>query len=500
MSDNKSISVPGDGDDISATIEAYRQHQLLMKLPEALKGGTKAMRAAKEEFLPKEKGETQDSYDRRLKRSILVNYYWSTICKTASDVFREDVEASDDLPDEVAELLDNIDQRGNSATAFLAKIMRVAMHKGVNHIMVEYPQVEGSTKKDHKDAGARPYWVEINPSDVIGWRVETKNGAPFLTQLRVKETIEVNVGKYGTEKKDRIRLYEPGYWAVFEEGAETGGWGIATDADTGNPMQGNTSLDFIPLVTIMLGEELTEMTAEPCFLDLAELNSCHWQSNSDQRNILHYARMITYFGKQLDVDADTGKINMGANVMVHSTSENADLKVVEHSGKGIEAGRNDLKDLETAMEIFGLSLIMPKSGSATATEKAINKSESDSILGGWVRTLDSCLQTLVEYTCKFLAIEAKGTIKASINFKALWAAVDAGVLIEGFKSGLLPRQLVFDELKSRGVITQDIDMIELIAMFEEDRRNSDLFGTSLQSSQNPDNAESQDQSLETDEE
>lgn len=43
-------------------------------------------------------------------------------------------------------------------------------------------------------------------------------------------------------------------------------------------------------------------------------------------------------------------------------------------------------------------------------------------------------------------------------------------LIEGYKAGLLPRELVITELKERGVIGTDWDMPEVLAMLEADRR------------------------------
>jgi hypothetical protein len=448
-----------------------------MELPEALKGGTKAMRDAGITYLPKEDGESDTAYQARLKRTFLLNTYWKTITKLSSDVFREDVHVGPELNEGIAVLLDDIDRKGNSVTQFLRVFLQNAMHKGVNHMMIEYPAVTGITKEDHKKAGARPYWVEIFPENVIGWRFEVKNDVPRLIQLRVKETVEIPDGRYGTKTKERIRLYEPGTWSVWEEGKD--GWAIAVD-DKGQEMQGKTSLDYIPLVTVILGDPLSRMTARPALYDLAELNLMHWQSSSDQRNILHYARLITYFGKQLDVDPTTQKIIFGANRLVHSTSPDADLKVVEHSGKGIEAGRADLKDIELAMSFYGLSLMMPRTGDTTATAKAIDKAENDSELGGWIKAIDSAVQVALKFTGKYLNIEEPGdVVKANVDFSAMIGGTESATLIECFKCGLLPRQLVIDELMARGIITGDYDLPDLVKMLEDDRRNSALLTPTL---------------------
>lgn len=462
--------------DVSAPCEDYNAHQEELALVKALHGGTKAMRAAGVTFLPQEDGETPTAYLARVKRSALTNYYKRTLEKLTGQAFQEDITPSEDLPQEIEDLLSDIDLEGSNVSLFMQRALYKAIHKGVAHIMVEYPTVNGKTVADHKKAGARPYWVLIDPDNVIGWRHKYKNGVKKLTQLRVKETIVVDDGEYGTKNEERIRVYEPGWWKIMVGGEN--GWEVGLDPETGLPMEGATSLDYIPLVAYMIGEKTSEMTATPCLADLAELNCIHWQSSSDQRNILHYARLITYFGKLLDVD-EGGKVIFGANKLVHSNSPEADLKIVEHSGAGIEAGRNDLKDLELAMAIFGLTMMLPKVSGVTATETSVEKGESDSALTTWVKAMASCLETLLAYTCNWISVKPAGALTPFTDFSTGMSTTDATTLIEGFKAGLLPKELVIEELKERGIISQDVDMVEIMRQFEEDARQSTLMNPAL---------------------
>jgi len=125
------------------------------------------------------------------------------------------------------------------------------------------------------------------------------------------------------------------------------------------------------------------MTAEPALLDLANLNIAHWQSDSDQRNILHVARVPILFAAGLgDSEAPIKKLNIGATTFINGQI-GSDLKYVEHSGKGIEAGRQDLQDLEQRMAQMGLNMLVKgagRSGSATATARVLDQSEADSPL------------------------------------------------------------------------------------------------------------------------
>ena len=455
--------------DIAQPLPAHVRYMDDLDLVRCLHGGTRIMRRAGRRYLPQEEGETDKSYQNRLSRSVLANYYRRTLEKLVGQVFAEDLEPTNDLPDAVYALLSDIDLAGANVSVFMRDVFYVSLHKGLCHVMVEYPRVEGQTLADHRRAGARPYWTIIDPECVIGWRHKDIGGRKVLTQLRVLETVEVESGLYGVDTVRRIRLYEPGRWKIWQLDEGASEWKDAVDPATGERLEGTTTLGYIPLVTLMPGERTSEMTAVPCLQGLAELNCRHWQSASDQQNILHYARLITFFGKCLDVD-ETGQVVFGANRLIHSTSADADLRVVEHSGAGIEAGRADLKDLEQAMALFGLQLLLPRVSGQTATQNAIEKGESDSALLAWTRKLAGALQELLRCTCDWLGIEAQGALVPYTGFADSFNSADVSTLIEGYKAGLLPRELVITELKERGVIGTDYDMVELARMFEEDAR------------------------------
>lgn len=484
------------GDSINIPLAAYTSARALMALPDTIMGGTEAMRAAGTTYLPQEEGESDMKYQGRLSRSTLLEAYSRTIEKLVGEMFREPVNISNDVSDELIEYLKNIDRKGNDLAAFCGDVMDAGIHEGVVHILVEYPPSPGPTKADHKAAGARPYWVLVKGSQVIGWRYEETRTGPKLVQVRIRETHSVKDGLYGEKQVERIRLLEPGKWAVYEGGES--GWTLAK-YDDGTPMQGTNSLTEIPLVTIFTGKRLTNMTAKPPLLPLAHLNHTHWQSSSDQRNILHYARLVTWFGKMIQED-DDGKVLIGANRMVRSESPDGDLKIVEHSGAAINAGRQDLEDIKTEMAMFGLSLMIGKTGGISATERAIDKGESDSALCRWVRALNSALQTALEISYRYLGEESVGELKANDDFSGLLRSQDPVTIIQAYEAGLLSREVAIEELKVRGLITQEIDIVDLVAQLEEDQKKNspDLrtlagaFG-GLGQQQNPQQQEGQQQ-------
>jgi hypothetical protein len=452
-------------------------------------GGTKAMRAMGNVYLPKEEAEESDAFNSRLARSFLLNAFRRTVQKLAGEVFSKAIDIPEKLPEDIRGWLKDVDLSENDITEFSKQMFQDGIIDGIVHVLIDLPEIEtklddngkvvfldvaeGETEgvwrmltlETMKAKGWRPYWIQITAKNLIGWRWEKINGEKVLSQIRVAEITEEADGKYGVKEVERIRVINKDTWEVWifkENEKHQKEWILET--------QGTHNRGYIPLVSWIIGESMSEMTATPPLSDLADLNLAHWQSASDQRNILHYARMITYFGKLLGIEPGAKNQNqkaiMGANVLIHATDESADLKVVEHSGKAIEAGRNDLKDLEVQMSKYGLGLIMgTKSGTQTATEKAIDTAESDSTLKSWAISYQFFMNRCIAMSAKMAGIEDElEQVKVNTDFKSFLRSMEITALCEAFVDGLLPRELVIEELQRRGVIKEDIDFVDIMKM------------------------------------
>jgi hypothetical protein len=218
-------------------------------------------------------------------------------------------------------------------------------------------------------------------------------------------------------------------------------------------------LGEIGLVVIYFGEPSSLMTASPDMQPLAELNLAHWKSDGVQRNSLNYARFPIYFGRKLAMD-DNDKVKFGPSRLIHSTDDGSDLKTVEHSGKSLQAGREDLQDLETKMAIFGLSLLMPKTNIKTATERMLDKTEIDSTLRGLVRRFQDAMNAALYYMCQWQSKEFAGGIEYNVEFTAV-SGEDAAVLLAAFEKQLLPRSVVVAEFQRRGLLNSELDIVEI---------------------------------------
>jgi hypothetical protein len=202
----------------------------------------------------------------------------------------------------------------------------------------------------------------------------------------------------------------------------------------------------------------------------------HWQSDSDQRNILHVARVPILFAAGLGDDDNTiSKLNIGATTYIKGQI-GSDLKYVEHSGKGIEAGRVDLQDLEQRMSQMGLNMLVKgRSGTATATARVLDQSEADSPLSMFARELERVLALMLDYFGVFLGMgeDQGGTVELFKDFSlTMRDAEDIKELGNMRARGDISQVTYWGELQRRGLLSDDFDPeteIDLLDLESPDR-------------------------------
>ena len=473
MANNSPAQIPEDN--VGYPCDEYISHQKRLELPNALMGGTEAMKAKGELYLPKEPEESQAAYDIRLDRAYLLNAFKRTILYLSGQIFSKPVILHEDNNKEVMGLSENIDLENNNINVFCKTVFEAGLRDGISFVLVDYPPSETNlTKEQEKAQGLRPYWIHVPAANLIGWRLDKHNGTTRLTQIRIKESINRDKGKYGTELISRIRVINLGSYEVYEDisGGKEKEWGLVESGAT-------TFTEEIPLAIFRPGEKITFMTSVPCLEDLAAINLAHYQSQSDQLNILHFARVPLLFGKLLADDPT--KIVIGTNRMIHSMREESDLRYIEHSGAAIGAGRDSLDDMEQRMSLFGLQLLVPKTGRITATEKALSSGENDCTLKTYGLIFQDFVEQCIVYTCQWLKLDNPGSVTINLEFRLLQVA-DADVLIKAKVAGILPRMTILQEFLRRGIIAEDSNIDDILDWLSEEEANatsSSLQGTFL---------------------
>lgn len=473
-------------DSVAKPVEEYQQAITHWNLTRDLRGGTPAMRRARTTYLPMEREEPQDSYDARVDRSVLTNLYTKTADKLCAKPLKKPISVGEDVPPEVAQYLDDIDSNGTRLDVFAKDLLKQAIDDGITHILVEFPKTQDSADgevamadgtralslRQAQERNVRPFARHVAARDLIGWKFETVNGKKRLMQIRIKETATVDMDEFTQAKVQRIRVYEPDQWRLFEqqESKDKGSHWVEID-------RGVNTLGEIPLVSLFTNRT-GYMIGRPWLEDIAWLNVAHWQSDSDQRNLLHIARVPVLFAKGFGEDENNWSISLGSNSFVKGPG-NSDLKYVEHSGKGIEAGRQDLQDIEARIQQLGLEMLIKRpSGNTTATARAMDQAEADSALAQISQELENCLERVLDYFAKWLELEAGGGGSLSV-FKDFSIELAEGSEIESLfkmrQAGEISRQTFLKEISRRGLLGDDFNAQTEIDLLDLEGGNSAAF-------------------------
>lgn len=455
-------------------------------------GGTVAMQEAGTKYISKSASESDKVWKDRVNSATLFNMFKRTTNYLSGQVFSKDVDLSvgdgKDLPEPFDAMQDDIDMQGNSLSRWGRHFFDESLTNGAGLVLVDFPYVETRTNgsgveyKDKNDEqwkvktaeadkqnGWRPYFVYIPQTDLLGWRFAVENGKHVLTQLRFVEHVIEHEGQWDTDDTPirQVRVLEPGKWETWRETGEGDKkeWTLYAE--------GPTSLNVIPVVPLLLGERCGELCAYPALEDLAHLNRRHWQATADQYSLLSWMRRPVWIGKKLwndDEERDKIMKGWGPDMLMHSNEADGDLKSISVEPAAVKAGQEELTSLEEQMSMYGMRLLLPRTGTTTATESALESSESDSTLKAWAKALEDCL----DQAFMFAGMWADGSTevpKTSVNTEFhILDGMTMAEIKEAVASGIVSKRMAFDELKRRGLVRDDADWIETLAEIENEGR------------------------------
>lgn len=427
----------------------------------ALMGGTLEMRRQSETYLPRWPNESKESYKQRLDVATLLPAYEESIKQNIGRVFAEPIVLSDDTPQQVRDLTENIDLEGNRLDVWAQQFFSIAFQYGLAHALVDYPRIDTDsvkTKAAEQQAGGRPYVTMLNPKQVIGWKSVMQGGKVVLTDLRIKETVIVDGDDFGQSKVEQIRHIMPGkveIYQVSKDDSGTSGWQIVDEWAT--------SLQNIPLVTLYTKRN-GFMRGSPPLLNLALLNIKHWQSQSEQDNILHVARvpLLSVFG--LD---DGQELTIGSSsAMKFSDRAKQGLEYTEHSGSAIGSGKTSIEDLENQMRQAGAKLLRAENTSTKSVDQTQQEHmQENSPLYTMANSLEDALDNILQIMAEYLGQTTGGNVDVRTELDVSSQTFDsaAGLAIQSLQQGANIRPIdAVRALQSLKFIDPDADPDEVL--------------------------------------
>lgn len=433
------------------------------QLIDTLLGGTRAMRAAGHIYLPKHEYEETEGYKRRLKKAVLDNYTADTLDQLVGKAFNTPPEPDEDVQGEVLTFLEDVDGEGQALAPFARAWFRAGIRHGLAYALVDYTapnalEVDDKprTLADDAKAGVRPVWRLIEAPRVLGFTGLMIGGVFKPTMVRFRDDV-LEATDYGEELKERIKVLRIGSYELWELQTTTGKRKEWTLVGAG-PMD----IDEIPIVPFYTQRLGIGEAGQP-LENLGWLNVEHWQSKSDQQNVLTVARfpILAASGVSESEGEGTGTVVIGPNKFLTTPDPQSKIYYVEHGGTSISAGVTDLERLEERMKGYAAQFLQKQPGGETATGRALDSAEALSPLKGWGIDFKDCLERALALTGKWMGMgdDGAGSIIFEVDDEVdLAKPEELQWLTAARAKGDISREASLQEAKRRGILPPDFDI------------------------------------------
>ena len=395
------------------------------EIMKAVTEGTEYLRENSEAFLPLEPREDYTAYMARVNRAVFSPFTQRLIRAATGLVLRKPITLIGD-PYWTEMFKADVDGCGSDLDEYARRILMCSLTYGQSHILVDYPAPSGAVSlAEERQRNRRPYWIEVDPNNLYGWRLDRESNYGNLIQARIAEKAVLPDGDFGEKVFEQIRVIEPGKYRVFRktdqidemydlaDNSYAGEFDAQTTGEEYKEVEsGEFSLGEIPLVTIYSGKT-ENLVSKPPLLDIAYLNLAHFQRQADLIHSLHVASqpMLVMEG----YDDQTKDVAISVNYAM-ATQPGNKVYYVEPASSAFDAQSAEIKELQMQMATLGIStLSQQKFVAESADARRLDRVDTNSMLAMVSMELEQKLQKAFNFSAQYVGIKPP-EVKISRDF------------------------------------------------------------------------------------
>ncbi|BCV05786.1 MAG: DNA-binding protein [Caudoviricetes sp.] len=395
------------------------------EIMKAVTEGTEYLRENSEAFLPLEPREDYTAYMARVNRAVFSPFTQRLIRAATGLVLRKPITLTGD-PYWTDMFKMDVDGCGSDLDEYARRILMCSLTYGQSHILVDYPAPSGAVSlAEERQQNRRPYWIEVDPNNLFGYRLDRESNYGNLVQVRIGEKAVLPDGDFGEKVFEQVRVIEPGRYRVFrkedqidamydvDDNSYAGEFDVGTTGEDYKLVEsGKFSLGEIPLVTIYSGKT-ENLVSKPPLLDIAYLNIAHFQRQADLIHSLHVASqpMLVMEG----YDDQTKDLAISVNYAM-ATQPGNKIYYVEPASSAFEAQSAEIKELQMQMATLGIStLSQQKFVAESADARRLDRVDTNSMLAMVSMELEQKLQKAFNLSAEYVGIEPP-EVKISRDF------------------------------------------------------------------------------------
>lgn len=472
---------------LTKSLAVARQEPAVTMMRDCI-GGTRAIREKAEEYLPQNKRESDQAYQRRVATSVYHNNVAVTLEGISGMIFRKPVKLGDDvLPDVrgadahgTGGWWEDIDLAGSHGNVFCRDWFEAGFLEGHAICFVDQPPpvAEGASRADEREI--RPFWVMVPKSSIVRAESMRVRGRTVLSRLAWREEEVVPDGAYGQKAVVRVREYrlvaagegtgvfyelrqkpeEGDVWPIIESGL------LMVDAATPYPE--------IP-AAVFYTKRTGFLESVPPLEALAYENIRHYQICSDNDTVEHVAK-VPIFTVAGVTDEEFGSAAVGPNNVWRFDRADTKVGVVQADATPAQIGRETERESEKRMAIHGLSLLRRDDVRVqTATQTALERSEQDARVTNAVDRFKDAVETALGFTAVWLGQEkdAGGSVEVNQDFvDQLLTPEEMRAWSEAVERGQYSVETMWEAFRAGGRLPETFDP-------EEERRRLASEGMGL---------------------
>ncbi|MFC3072361.1 DUF4055 domain-containing protein [Shinella pollutisoli] len=485
-----------DNTDLLSTSGDYQAMVPYWTMVGTIMHGAAAMRKVPK-FLPQFPNESNANYKYRRENAKFTNIYRDIVENLASKPFTKEVRlVNESVPEPIKAVVEDVDGQGNHLHAFATQYFFNGVNSAIDWLLVDHTRLpEGATLADERKMGARPFWVRIAATDMLAVYSAVVAGKEQFVYARMNETY-VRRAENGIDEEtvSRVRVlvrdpiadeaghvtdYAPARYEVWEKGSDAGdAWQLIEE--------GPITIGVIALVPFITGRrDGSSWRVLPPLNDVAELQIEHYQAETNLKMAKEQTAFPMLAGNGITPPMEVYEKDDGtrgqrpvtvpigpASVLyapMNDQGQHGQWQYIEPTAASLKFLSDEVDKLERQMREIGRIPLTAGTAGMTQITAMLQSQKVSSAVQAWAWLLKDALEKAFKFTAMWLNINVEPTVFVNTNIAIDIGTDKAPEILRGMRQdGDLSQQTYWEEMRERGVLSQEFEADREIKRLEEE--------------------------------
>lgn len=440
--------------------------------------GEDAIKSAKEAYLPKNVGWSDEQYAAYITRARWNNYTAQNLDGMHGLIFRRNpIITTKDSQLKRSGILDNIDRKGTDINQFISDVTYDVMQTSFGGVLVDLPSAEGvMTVSEAEKLGIRPYLRYYPAESIINWGYQVINGIEQLAFVVLREMVDgISDDEFGHTPEVQYRVLDArgGYYrqrifrvTSYDEKKKEKQF----TEEVKNVVVNGEHLTEIPFITLP-----GSVPEKPMFYDLARCNIGHYQKSADYENGVHLTTIPTGYvtGHTRERDPDTGQledIHLGWDSFLIFKEEQAKVGNLSFSGEGLVHSEKAIEQALSDMAVLGSRLLVTEKGTSESADSAkIHRAGENARLATFAKNMSDKLTQALKMLCEWKGFDDNIKVDLCTDYDTLTFDPNAINAIANLsEAGKMPLPAIFYNLKNGEYLPADMTLKGFATLLQMD--------------------------------